>query len=222
MADKTWDPFDTLSDAQGKRLEAYQELLLRFNQKVNLISADSEADFRDQHLRHCLTLQYRSFPRGAMIVDWGTGGGLPAIPLAIANPEATVYAVDSVGKKVRMVRTMARRLGLENCFPWHGRAEDWEGEVHYSVSRATAPLADLWQWHDRVALAAGPNEAAEDDGFWEPGLLCLKGGDLSGEIADLHTVAPEVRVEQRSLSALLGRTDAFWRGKTLVSVTRMG
>ena len=136
MPDSAWNPLDALTEEKRNRMEAYQALLLRFNKKVNLISSGSEDDFREQHLLHCLTLLHRDFPAGAKVVDWGTGGGLPAILLAIARPDLTVYAVDSVGKKVRMVRTMTRRLGLENCFPWHGRAENWEGEAHYSVSRA--------------------------------------------------------------------------------------
>lgn len=221
-----WDPLDDVSDEARKRLEAFQSLLLQFNRKVNLISADSESAFENEHVRHCLTLLHRRFPDGAQIVDWGTGGGLPAIPLAITNPEATVYAVDSVGKKVRIVRTMARRLGLENCFPWHGRAEAWEGEAHYSVSRATAPLAELWSWHRRVVVPwegepwEGEPDLRDADDFWTPGLLCLKGGDLTEETADLRDTDPAVSVERVELGSLLGRDDHFWAEKKLVAVTR--
>jgi len=221
MAASDWDPLRNVSAEDRNRLEAFQALLLPFNQKVNLISADSESAFEDEHVRHCLTLLHRRFPDGAQIVDWGTGGGLPAIPLAITNPDATVYAVDSVGKKVRMVRTMARRLGLENCFPWHGRAEDWEGEAHYSVSRATAPLAELWSWHRRVVVPwEGERDLRDTDDIWTPGLLCLKGGDLTEETADLRDTDPAVSVKTVDLGPLLGRTDHFWAEKKLVAVTR--
>jgi 16S rRNA (guanine527-N7)-methyltransferase len=216
MPDSPWNPFDDLSDEQRERLDDFRALLLRYNRKLNLISAGSEDDVREQHLLHCLTLLRRGFPGGARVVDWGTGGGLPAIPLAIARPEVTVYAVDSVGKKVRTVRAMTRRLELDTCFPWHGRAENWEGEAEYSVSRATAPLAELWTWHRRVATGDADPAAGE----WEPGLLCLKGGDLSSEIADLHDADPEARVHQHSLPDLLGRSGPFWAGKKLVHVTR--
>ncbi|MFO8099324.1 MAG: RsmG family class I SAM-dependent methyltransferase [Salinibacter sp.] len=209
-----FDPFSQLSQSQREKLERYEEQLLRFNQRVNLISSESERQFRTQHLLHCLTLTVRDFPDGCTIVDWGTGGGLPAIPLAICEPEVTVVGVDSVGKKSRAVRTIARRLGLENCFTWNGRAEEWTGEAHYSVSRATAPLADLWRWHRRVAVLL---DGAPSDDAWSPGLLALKGGDLSEEITDLRADDPDVEVERHPLDALLGR-NGFFGEKEIVAV----
>jgi len=209
-----FDPFSQLSPSQREELERYEEQLLRFNQRVNLISPETENDFRTRHLLHCLTLTVRDFPAGCTIVDWGTGGGLPAIPLAICYPEVTVVGVDSVGKKSRAVRTIAQRLGLENCFTWNGRAEEWTGEAHYSVSRATAPLATLWRWHCRVAM---PLDDAPGDDAWPPGLLALKGGDLSGEIADLRTDDPDVKVERHPLDELLGR-NGFFGEKEIVAV----
>jgi 16S rRNA (guanine527-N7)-methyltransferase len=214
MDTHTWDPFELLTAEQREQLEHFQEQLLRFNQRVNLISPETEDAFRTRHLLHCLTLTVRDFPAGCTIVDWGTGGGLPAIPLAICYPEVTVVGVDSVGKKSRAVRTIARRLGLENCFTWNGRAEEWTGEAHYSVSRATAPLVELWQWHRRVAV---PLEGATGDDAWPPGLLALKGGDLSGEIADLRGFDSEVEIERRPLDALLGR-NGFFGEKEIVAV----
>ena len=145
-------------------------------------------------------------------MDWGTGGGLPAIPLAIACPTVTVFAVDSVGKKVRAVRTFARRLGLENLFGWDGRAEKWTGTAHYSVSRATASLADLWSWHRRVVE---PFDDASADN-WPQGLICLKGGDLSGEIQDLRKVEPTATVSEEQIFPLL--KDDHFRHKHIVSV----
>jgi len=128
------------------------------------------------------------------------------VPLAIRFPDVTVVGVDSVGKKSRAVRTIARRLGLDNCFTWNGRAEEWTGEAHYSVSRATAPLATLWRWHRRVAVELSEPPG---DGEWPQGLLSLKGGDLSGEIEDLRAVDSDVDVERFSLEALLGRNGFF-------------
>lgn len=202
----TWNPFDDLTPVQRQQLNAYSEMLRRFNDRVNLISPDTEAEFETRHLLHCLTLSRRDFPVGATVVDWGTGGGLPAIPLAIRYPDVTVVGIDSVGKKVRAVRTMARRLDLGNCFAWKGRAEDWEGEAHYSVSRATAPLATLWQWHRRVAV---PLETSRDDDEWAPGLLALKGGDLRSEIEALRADDPSANLERHPLQALLGRNGFF-------------
>ncbi len=214
MDSLNWDPFDQLTAGQREKLKDFQEQLLRFNQRVNLISSESERAFRTQHLLHCLTLTARGFPDGCTIVDWGTGGGLPALPLAICFPGATVVGVDSVGKKSRAVRTIARRLGLENCFTWNGRAEEWTGEAHYSVSRATAPLADLWRWHRRVAVPL-PDPLGDEE--WPPGLLALKGGDLSEEIAGLRADDPDVEVERHPLDALLGR-NGFFGEKEIVAV----
>jgi 16S rRNA (guanine527-N7)-methyltransferase len=214
MSTQGWNPFEELTAEQEKQLDAFEEQLLRFNQRLNLISSESERKFRTQHLLHCLTLTARDFPDGCTIVDWGTGGGLPAIPLAICFPEVTVVGVDSVGKKSRAVRTIARRLGLENCFTWNGRAEEWTGEAHYSVSRATAPLADLWRWHGRVAVSL---DGAPSDDEWPTGLLALKGGDLSDEIADLRGADPDVAIERRPLDELLGR-NGFFGEKEIVAV----
>lgn len=215
MDDLAWNPFERLTAEQRQQLNAFEEMLCRFNDRVNLISPESERHFRTQHLLHCLTLAVHDFPAGSTVVDWGTGGGLPAVPLAICYPEVTVVGVDSVGKKGRAVRTMARRLELDNCYAWTGRAEDWSGTAHYSVSRATAPLEELWRWHRRVAVDAdfsvGENE-------WAPGLLALKGGDLSDEIEALRDADPEVEIERRPLESLLGR-NGFFGEKEIVAVT---
>jgi len=214
METQTWNPFEALTDSQRQQLNAFEEMLCRFNDRVNLISPDTERDFRTQHLLHCLTLTHHDFPDGSTIVDWGTGGGLPAIPLAIRYPAVTVIGVDSVGKKCRAVRTMARRLGLDNCYAWAGRAEDWDGEAHYSVSRATAPLADLWAWHNRVVV---PLDEAPADDEWPQGLLTLKGGDLRDEVEALHAADPEAQLERESLQLLLGR-NGFFGEKELLAV----
>ncbi|PEN12335.1 16S rRNA (guanine(527)-N(7))-methyltransferase RsmG [Longibacter salinarum] len=214
MPQSTWDPFDGLSDAQVEQLSAYESLLEQFNRRVNLVSPESAQRMWNEHIRHSLCLTRRSFPAGSSIVDWGTGGGLPAIPLAIAFPDITVYAVDSVGKKVRAVRTFARRLELENVFAWNGRAEEWTGSAHFSVSRATAPLADLWSWHERIVA---PIDADSSD-HWPPGLICLKGGDLSVEIQELHHEADGVAVVEEGIYPLL-KNDHF-REKKIVAVTR--
>jgi 16S rRNA (guanine527-N7)-methyltransferase len=214
MESLDWNPFDALTAEQQDKLEAFEEQLLRFNRRVNLISSESERHFRTQHLLHCLTLTLRDFPDGCTIVDWGTGGGLPAVPLAICYPEVTVVGVDSVGKKARAVRTMARRLGLDNCYAWAGRAEEWDGEAHYSVSRATAPLAELWRWHRRIAV--DPDEPPEED-EWPLGLLALKGGDLRDEIAALRDADPDARIKRHSLESMLGR-NGFFGEKEIVAV----
>lgn len=197
---ETFDPYDGLTEAQHEQLRSYEQLLRSFNSKINLISPDTIDTITERHILHSLVLRVRDFPAGARIVDWGSGGGLPAIPLAIAYPEVEVIAVDSVGKKMRAVRSMARRLGLDNLFAWAGRAENWPDTAHYSVSRATAPLVDLWQWHTR-AVSELSSEPEESD--WAPGLITLKGGDLTKEIQTLLEVYPDTRVREIPLRSLL-------------------
>lgn len=204
MAVDPWDPLADCSPEQRVQLRAYAELLLNFNQRVNLISRETEAEeeFEERHLVHALSLARKPFPAGRVVVDWGTGGGLPAIPLAIRFPEVQFHAVDSVGKKIHAVRSMARRLELANLDAWHGRAESWPGRAHYSISRAAAPLAALWSWHERVRIPVALAAAEED---WAPGLLCLKGGELQSETAALHEVEPALKVQLHPLEPLLGR-----------------
>lgn len=205
-----WDPLEDLNPAQQVQIRQYFELLKHYNQRINLISREASIAQIENHVRHALALMLKSFPSESILVDWGTGGGIPAIPLAIALPEVTIYAVDAVRKKVQAVHTMAKRLGLSNIFAWHGRAEVWPGQSHYSVSRATAPLVDLWRWHERVALTHSVIPEA-----WRPGLLCLKGGDLKTEMAALYSEYPGLKAEEISLQPLL---EGSFEDKVIVAI----
>lgn len=194
---------------QRRALDHFAALLRDFNRRINLISREDEAAVFEHHILHSLCLTYRAFPAGAVVADWGTGGGLPAVPLAVAMPHAQFVAVDAVEKKVLAVQSMARRLGLGNLEAWHGRAEEFDGVLDYSVSRATAPLSDLWLWHSR---AARPTALAEEAGLWKPGLVCLKGGDLTQEKAALPDA---VRLEEMPLFPLLG--EEYFTEKVIVA-----
>ena len=205
-------PID-LPTAQRDVLDAYVAQLERVNARVNLVARPASRTDLERHVRHCLALATRPFPDGATVVDWGTGGGLPAVPLAVAFPTVRVVAVDAVGKKTEAVKLFARRLGLDNLDVWNGRAEAYDGpRPHVSVSRATAPLATLWGWHTRARQPLGETT----DGAWMPGLVCLKGGDLTAETADLGDAAPEAEVTTRSLADVLGTE---WADKAIVAVT---
>jgi 16S rRNA (guanine527-N7)-methyltransferase len=155
------------------------------------------------------------------VVDWGSGGGLPAIPLAIVWPDIEILAVDSNGKKTRAVDLFCRRLGIKNCRSWHGRAEQAEGSFHYSVSRATAPLADLWQWHQRVETSPSNLEVeVPSSNVWAPGLICLKGGDLQEEIRVMNHKFPDLETRVQPLALL--KHDSYFETKCLVHVQKCG
>lgn len=210
-----WHPYARLTAKQREQLQDFQRMLLRFNQKINLISQGTESRFEERHLLHSLALSWKNFPAGCSIVDWGTGGGLPLIPLAIAFPDVDFYGVDAVEKKLKAVHTMARRLGLDNVHTWHGRAEAWPGQADYAVSRATAPLANLWHWSDQ-SRAHGSRACFESD-TWTSGLIALKGGDLAAEIQALKDQFPEVEVACHPLQSLLGAP--YYQDKYIVHVS---
>ena len=202
-----------LTDSQRATLDAYAAELARLTRRVNLIAPSTVRDIEARHVAHSLTIARRPFPAGATVVDWGTGGGLPAVPLAVAFPDVRFVAVDAVGKKTEAVRLFARRLGLDNLDVWNGRAEAYDGPApHYAVSRATAPLLDLWTW---FAACRQPAHGVPPDA-WAPGLICLKGGDLGDETAALLDAFPGLDVETEGLAGALG---ASWADKALLHVT---
>ncbi len=186
-------------------------MLVEFNRRINLISREDEEHVWLHHVLHCLYLSYRRFPPGATVVDWGTGGGLPAIPLAIAFPDVQFVAVDAIQKKVHALRAMVRRMGLDNVDVYQSRADEFEVEAGYSVSRATAALADLWSWHRRMKP---PAARAVDESCWAAGLICLKGGGLDAEIAE---VTPFADVERIALSELA--SEPYFRDKAILVCT---
>ena len=207
------DPAAALTDAQRATLAAYVAELARVNRAYNLVAPGTVRDTWERHVRHSLALAVRDFPAGAVVVDWGSGGGLPAVPLAVRFPDVRFVAVDSVGKKTEAVRLFARRLSLANLSVWNGRAEAYAGPPPtHAVSRATAPLLDLWQWFEAARV---PFDAPLPAGAWPPGLACLKGGDLTDETAALLAAFPDAHVETTGLGEILGSP---WADKALVSV----
>lgn len=203
-----------LTPNQEQLLLAYGDALVDMNQRVNLISRkDTDQVFR-HHIGHCLAMAHRGFLPDSKVVDWGTGGGLPAVILAILFPDIEIVAVDSTQKKIRAVEHFISLLGLTNIRAWNGRAEQYPDRFHVSVSRATAPLATLWSWHTRKAL---PPRSASGT-IWNDGLLCLKGGDLRAEVAELQNAYTGLRVEQIPLKGLTD--DPYFETKALVHVSR--
>lgn len=171
--------FDDFTDTQLAQFAALGDLYREWNEKINVISRKDIDSLYERHVLHSLAIAaIAGFADGARIVDIGTGGGFPGIPLAIFFPQVQFTLVDSIGKKIRVVQEVAQAIGLKNVTAVHGRVETVKGPFDYAVSRAVAPLGELWKWI-RSSLEKGRQTEA-----FANGLFCLKGGDLNQEIAD--------------------------------------
>jgi 16S rRNA (guanine527-N7)-methyltransferase len=180
-----------LSDDQIGLLERYAEQLLAWNQKVNLISRQDEESIWQNHILHSLSLLFKiTLRQRPTIMDLGTGGGLPGIPLKIVLPDAEFLLVDSTKKKIAAVQDMVRTLGLQGISAVWGRAEELVKEqnllshFNYIVARAVAPLNDLIGWCRPFLRPSAFSELhpAGEILVRPPALIALKGGNLEEEI----------------------------------------
>lgn len=168
----------TLTEEQQRQMEALGALYSEWNSKINVISRKDIDELYVRHVLHSLAIaKVCEFEAGAKVVDIGCGGGFPTIPLAILFPEVEFRAVDSIGKKITVVREVASALGLKNVTPENARIEAVKGEFDYVVSRAVTDLKTLKGW-------ALPKLRAGQRGSLPNGMLILKGGNLTEEIAD--------------------------------------
>lgn len=168
----------TLTEEQQRQMEALGALYSEWNSKINVISRKDIDELYVRHVLHSLAIaKVCEFEAGAKVVDIGCGGGFPTIPLAILFPEVEFRAVDSIGKKITVVREVASALGLKNVTPENARIEAVKGEFDYVVSRAVTDLKTLKGW-------ALPKLRSGQRGSLPNGMLILKGGNLTEEIAD--------------------------------------
>ena len=168
---------ESLTPLQRERFAALRELYAEWNAKINVISRKDFDSLYLKHVLHSLAIaKLCSFEAGARICDVGTGGGFPAVPLAIMFPQAHFTAVDSIGKKITVVREVGAALGLENLTPVNGRVEALPGRFDYAVSRAVTDMSELMRWVwgkiERGQRGSLPN-----------GIIVLKGGQLAEELA---------------------------------------
>lgn len=175
--------FSDFTPKQLEQLAALEELYKDWNSKINVISRKDIDSLYEKHVLHSLSIAaIADFKLGAEIVDIGTGGGFPGIPLAIFFPEVKFHLVDSIGKKLKVVEGVASAIGLSNVTTQHTRIEDIKDrKFDYVISRAVAPLKDLWRWAKPVLKKKSSNEELPN------GLICLKGGDLAAEISESST-----------------------------------
>ena len=140
--------FSNLSPHQLEQFAALKDLYVEWNEKINVISRKDINNFYEHHVLHSLSIARQfSFPDGYSIIDIGTGGGFPGIPLAIFFPEVKFHLTDSINKKLKVVNEVANAIELTNVTTQHTRAEDIKDKkFDVAISRAVAPLKDLWQW----------------------------------------------------------------------------
>lgn len=169
--------FPDLSPKQFEQFEALQPLYAEWNEKINVISRKDIENLYERHVLHSLSIAaFAGFRKATKVMDLGTGGGFPGIPLAIMFPECRFHLVDSIGKKLKVVKGVAETIGLNNVECFHERAENMPYTYDYVVSRAVAPLSDLLAWSKKKYSVRDLNKLPN-------GLICLKGGDIDAEIA---------------------------------------
>lgn len=200
--------FTEFSTAQLTQLAALEDFYKEWNEKINVISRKDIDALYEKHVLHSLSIAaVFDLPPGLQVLDLGTGGGFPGIPLAIFFPELQFHLVDSIGKKLKVVEAIASAIGISNVTTAHSRAEDLKNrKFDLVVSRAVAPLADLWQWSKPLLKKNRPQapgvearDGSSDKGesyIIPNGLICLKGGDLAQEIADSKCKPRQVDIHE--------------------------
>jgi len=171
--------FSDFTEKQLQQFAALDELYKDWNSKINVISRKDIDSLYEKHILHSLSIAaVIDFEAGTNIIDIGTGGGFPGIPLAIYFPEVQFHLVDSIAKKLKVAEAVANAIGLKNVTTQHIRAEEIKNrKFDFVVSRAVAPLKDLWKWSKPLLKKGNTQELPN-------GLICLKGGDLAQEVHD--------------------------------------
>ena len=171
--------FPNLSDLQYKQLKALGELYSDWNAKINVISRKDMEHFYERHVLHSLAIaKVIQFKPDTQILDVGTGGGFPGLPLAILFPEVSFHLVDSIGKKIKVVQEVSNAIELRNLSAEHARAEQVSGQFDFVVSRAVTRLAEFYPWVQNKFNKKSFNDL-------DNGILYLKGLDLMEEFDQL-------------------------------------
>ena len=174
--------FPELTAEQQRQFEALDALYRDWNAKINVISRKDIDNIYEHHVLHSLAIaKVIRFRPGTRILDFGTGGGFPGIPLAILFPDCEFHLIDGTGKKIRVAQEVSQAIGLTNCHPKHMRGEDEKGQYDFVVSRAVMPLPDL-------VKIVRKNIARPQKNALPNGILCLKGGDLQAETNPFHNI----------------------------------
>lgn len=180
--------FPNLTETQKKQFAALAPLYADWNSKINVISRKDIDNFYEHHVLHSLAIAKAvQCKPGTKVLDLGTGGGFPGVPLAIMFPETSFLLVDSVGKKLKVIDAVAAEIGLTNVRTLHERVENVPGQFDFVTSRAVTRLNEAWDWVSAKISGNHHNDVPN-------GLLYLKGGDITSE------TPPKVIVERYELA----------------------
>ncbi len=182
--------FNNLTPHQISQFTALYDLYLDWNSKINVISRKDIENLYEHHVLHSLAIaQVINFKPGTTVLDVGTGGGFPGIPLAILFPEVKFTLIDSIGKKIKVANEVATAIGLKNIVLKHERAQEEKALFDFVVSRAVMPLEELVKLIrkniTKKSINALPN-----------GLICLKGGELQHEILPFKNIADSYEIDE--------------------------
>ena len=174
--------FPTLTASQVEQYRQLEALYNDWNSKINVISRKDIQNLYEHHVLHSLGIaKVIEFTPGTQVMDLGTGGGFPGIPLAILFPDTEFHLVDSIGKKVRVAQEVAQAIGLKNIRTSHSRAEDIKDTYDFVVTRAVMPLVDLMK-------CARKNISKTQQNALSNGFIALKGGELDSEMASMRNI----------------------------------
>lgn len=178
--------FPELSAQQQAQFQELSNLYAEWNEKINVISRKDIEHIYEKHILHALAIAKFQDLSNKKVLDVGTGGGFPGIPLAILFPNAHFTLVDSIGKKIKVVKAVAEALGLENVEAYHQRAEKTKGKFDFVVSRAVTRMKNFLHWINQKIEADKPE--------YNCGVIALKGGDLEEEMAEIKRMYQEIPI----------------------------
>ena len=190
MVEKITKYFPQLTEEQLRQYEVLDALYRDWNSKINVISRKDIDNLYEHHVLHSLAIAKMVYLRpGTQVLDMGTGGGFPGIPLAIMFPECRFKLIDGTGKKIRVAQEVAKAIGLKNCEPVQLRAEEEKGKFDFVVSRAVMALPDL-------VKIVKKNISKRQQNALPNGIICLKGGDVQAEVQPFRNIVEVADLSQ--------------------------